>query len=97
MFADGPQRHFLDKGDIQPLLNSKIHQRRHLILIASPQDHAVQLDAAEAGMAGRLDPRQYLVQIAGAREGAEALRVQGIQADIEPIHPPRLQSLRVAG
>ena len=48
-------------------------------------------------MAGRLDPRQYLVQIAGAREGAEALRVQGIQADIEPIHPPRLQSLRVAG
>lgn len=77
------QRHLLDKADIDALGAGERHQVEHLVVVAPLEDHGVELDARETGLPGGADAVDHPGQVAGAGQGAEARRVQGVEADVE--------------
>ena len=51
-------------------------------------DHAIDLDRAEAGGAGRLDPGKYIAELAATTgQRAERVGIQRVQADRDPPQP----------
>ncbi|RMP86235.1 hypothetical protein ALQ17_05326 [Pseudomonas fluorescens] len=82
-----PQGHFLDKTDIDPLLDRIPHQPRHLIEIAPFHHHAIELDPLEPRIPRRLDTVQYLAQVTVAGDRPKPLGVQAVEADVHALDP----------
>ena len=84
---DLAQRHLLDEADVDAFVEGEAHQVEDLVAVALAQNDGVEFDAVEAGGDGGVDARQHPVQIAIAGQEAEALGVQGVEADVDAPHP----------
>ena len=63
-------------------------------MVAVFQDHRVQLEPPKTGGLGGPDAAQHPIQLAGPGDAAETLRLQAVQADVEPRHAGRLEVRR---
>ena len=97
------QRHFLDEGDVQAAFHGVGDQVRDLVRVAAFHGHGIQFDALEAGRAGGVDAGLHLTQVAHAGDGAKALRIQAVEADVQALYagvgqrPGQLHQLRAVG
>jgi hypothetical protein len=82
--ADG---HVLDEAHLQPAFACPPRQRHDIMLGHAANAHGVNLDRGKAHPACLLDASQDALQPRAARQGMEALRVQGVEADVEPVQP----------
>src|SRR5690606_30884167 len=89
--------HVLDEADHVPGAAETFDQARDLAVVDAALDHAVDLEAAEAGLFRRGDPGQHVADIATpARQAAEQLRVERVEADGQPLQAGLAQRARMA-
>src|SRR5690625_2068526 len=50
--SNGPQGHFLDKGNIELLAASEVDEIEHFVVVLPLEDDAVQLDAGKSSATG---------------------------------------------
>ena len=95
MLANGAQRHFFDKTDVQLVGHGVVDQGRYFAVVAAFHHHHVQFDVLKARVLRGGDAGQHLIEFAGAGDGVEFFRVQAIQADVQAFDPCRAQSLGI--
>lgn len=91
VLIDRAKRHFLDERQIEPLRARETHEIQHFVVVAAAQDHAVQPDAPKPGALRRGDAGQHVAQAARARQRAETVLAQAVQADVDASEARRLQ------
>lgn len=67
------------------------HEIQHFVVVAAAQDHAVQPDAPKPGALRRGDAGRHVAQAARARQRAETVLAQAVQADVDASEARRLQ------
>ncbi len=91
--AVGVQRHVFDEPQLEAVLAGKARQRHDLLFGEAANGHRVELDLAEADLLGREDPGQHAVQSFAAGDLLEHLRLERIEADVQPPQAGVLEGL----
>ena len=71
-----PQRHLLDKGNIQLLLPGELDQFRHFHVVPALHHHRIQLDTPKARLPGGFNAIKHLAQFAGAGYTVKLVSIQ---------------------
>ena len=74
--ADDTERHFLNETDVDAPVDGKLHEVGDFIMVAVFQYHGIEFDAFKTGGQRGLYPRQYHIQITGARDVVKFFRIQ---------------------
>ena len=77
-----------------PCAAPELEQRHQLVVVHAADHHRVDLESGEE-RCGRRDARAHAVQLVVARQGAEAVGVQRVEAHGQPVQPGGLQRLGV--
>src|SRR5438128_8548191 len=92
--AVGIEWHELDEADLIALATGEAGEVDDLVVVAAAHHDHVELDGAEASHAGGCQATEHTIERIAAGEILEAVRVQRIQADVEPLQPGGLEGLR---
>ncbi|MNT30226.1 hypothetical protein D3C72_1660100 [compost metagenome] len=85
--ADLAQRHLLDEGDINPLIDGVLHQRQDLIEVAPLHHHTVEFDPFEPGTACRFNAAQHLIEVTVAGDRPKPLTIEAVETDVHALDP----------
>ncbi len=78
-------RHDLDQRHVHAAAMRPFDQRGDLVLIVLAQRHRIDLHM-QASALGGVDAGEHLLQVAPAGQSAEALLVQRVERDVQPLH-----------
>ena len=81
----GPHGHELDETHVDGLGAGQLCQARHVDVVDAAHEHAVDLGAREARVAGSGEAGQGVLKASAARELGVAGGVQRVQADVQPV------------
>src|SRR5512147_1021682 len=79
--ADG---HELDEADLELAIERETGEIGHLVVVHAADGHHVDLERKEAEFLGAVDAAPYRRPIVPAGDLAESVRLQGVEADVEP-------------
>ena len=92
----GAGRHHLDEAHVEGAVEGEGGQPLEVLAVALQED-GVELDRIEPGGERRLDAAPDLGDVAAAGDGAEALGVEGVDADVDPVDAGRAERRGEAG
>src|SRR3972149_9564095 len=83
--------HVLDKPDRKSVLPGKLHDIEDVIVVDAPLDHRIDLDRIQAITLGSKKALQHLRQIAPPSYAGKLLRVERIEAYVDPLESRKLK------
>src|SRR5437764_2498700 len=83
--AVGVEWHELDEADLVALAPRQPREVQDFVVVAPAHDDHVELDGAEPGRARRAQTAQHPVERVAPSQVLEAIRVQRIETDVEPL------------
>src|ERR1700720_4259586 len=83
--AVGVERHELDETDFISLATGETGEVEDLVVVAAAHHHHVELDRAEARVTRGTQSAQHAVERIAPSQILETVRVQRIEADVEPL------------
>src|SRR3990172_10995927 len=87
--------HVLDETHLRSDGLPEIEKVEELVVVYAPNDDGVELQLRESRRTGGLDAGEDVLESVAARDLAEPLRLQGIEAHRDPRKPRAFQSLRL--
>src|SRR5205814_8353104 len=82
--ADIAERHHLDQGEVHAAAVRPVDELREFVLIDALERDRVDLDV-ETGRLGGVDAGQDLVELAPACDGAELVRIERVERDVDAL------------
>ena len=89
----GAHGHQLDEPHLPGVLPGQIQKISDLVIVDAAHQYCVQLQMPEPGVLRRPDAGEDLFQGPPAGDLPEPLRLQGVQTDVQPVHPGVPQGL----
>ena len=87
--------HVLDKPHLETVHSGEPRKIQNFILVGSPDHHRVDLDRRHAGLLGREDSGEDLVQIPALRQGFESIRPESIDTYVDSAEAGLVEFLRL--
>ena len=87
----GVQRHLLDEAQLVAVLQAEVEQRDGVLLVDPAQQDGVDLDRRQPGGLRGGEPGEDVVEPVAVGELLEAVAVDGVEADVDPVQPGRGQ------
>ena len=84
---DAVERHDLDVAHLPGVVERQRGEVGDLVVVEAAHHHRVQLDRRQAVLLGGADAVEDLADVAAAGDAAEAVGVEGVDADVEAVEP----------
>ena len=93
----GVQRHVLDEAQPVAVAQRPGEQGGRLVEVRVAHQHGVDLHRVQAGGGGGGDAGQHVVEPVAPGQRGEALAVEGVERDVDPVEAGRGQVARPTG
>ena len=81
----GFQVHLTDKSELKVFLFAKGLYLFFIVFVHTGNPYKIDFDRMEIGLQGGINPPEHLLQVSAVGNFSEFHRIQGIQADIDPV------------
>ena len=86
MLANDAQRHFFNKTDIDAIIDGKLHEVAHFLMVSVFKNDGIDFYPLKADWFGGLNASEHLLQITRSGYCLKFMGIKGIQADIDAFY-----------